>query len=125
MISLDLTDFHINNLKSSKDLNISRWKRIGRWVSSIFQLFYTQKGENETLTDLQINLNKHMVQDSGSTERYTDFGLNVKLKFQTASGRAWVIPARVSRLSRDFSFVVQLVVKISLKHQQLTGITKC
>ena len=66
-----------------------------------------------------------MVQDSGSTERYTDFGLNVKLRFQTVSGRAWVIPARVSRLSRDFSFVVQLVVKISLKHQQLTGITKC
>ena len=66
-----------------------------------------------------------MVQDSGSTERYTDFGLNVKLRFQTVSDRAWVIPARVSRLSRDFSFVVQLVVKISLKHQQLTGITKC
>ena len=66
-----------------------------------------------------------MVQDSGSTERYTDFGLNVKLRFQTVSDQVWVIPARVSRLSRDFSFVVQLVVKISLKHQQLTGITKC
>ena len=66
-----------------------------------------------------------MVQDSGSTERYTDSGLNVKLGFQTVSDRVWVIPARVSRLNGDFSFVVQLVVKISLKHQQLTGKTKC
>ncbi|MFS7970388.1 hypothetical protein Hanom_Chr09g00820391 [Helianthus anomalus] len=32
MNKLDLTDFHINNLKSTKDLNISRWKRIGRWI---------------------------------------------------------------------------------------------
>ncbi|KAM0052196.1 hypothetical protein Hdeb2414_s0007g00245411 [Helianthus debilis subsp. tardiflorus] len=47
MISLDLTDFHINNLKSIKDLNISRWKRLEDGFPSNFQLFDTQLMKTE------------------------------------------------------------------------------
>ncbi|MFS7913851.1 hypothetical protein Hanom_Chr02g00146601 [Helianthus anomalus] len=46
MNKLDLTDFHINNLKSTKDLNISRWKRIERWNFINLSTLLHSIGEN-------------------------------------------------------------------------------
>ena len=80
MNNLNLTDFYINNLKSSKDLNISRWKRIERRV---FTNLSTLLHSNRRKRSLNRPIN-HSKQTHGSRfglhHEITDYELNVKLR---------------------------------------------
>ncbi|KAJ0733116.1 hypothetical protein HanPI659440_Chr11g0404811 [Helianthus annuus] len=116
MNKLDLTDFHINNLKSSKDLNISRWKKIGRWVFIYLSTLLHSKPVKTRLEPIYNRSKQTHGSRFGFYREIYRFRVKLKLGFQTVSDRVWVIPARVSRLSKNVSFVVQLVVKISPNH---------
>ena len=79
-------DFHINKQRSFIDLSIFTKKRIERWFSNFLSTLLHSMPSNRqkrSLSRLTDHSNGWMVQDSGSTERYTDFGLNVKLTIRT------------------------------------------
>ena len=96
MNSLDLTDFHINKLRTIKDLNIYMLWRIERRNSNFLSTLYTQclqTGRNGAWANSLIILMVVWFKIRVLSTRFTDFGLNVEPPFRTDSpaGLGWFL----------------------------------